>query len=102
MRLNVNWRKYFDVTSPITIYYTEHYNEQFLKQCFNKIVDAKRNNKKQIDLIQFKDNRTVSTIQSSEYDEVVSAILTVSIHYQFYELCSLITDNSSTVTNMVM
>jgi len=102
MRFNVNWKKYFKIGTPIALYYTEKYDDKFIKQCVDKILDAKQKNKSSITLIQFKDGKTVATLHQSEYDIALDLMFNFCVHYQFYEICSIIKHKKLNVMSNVM
>jgi hypothetical protein len=89
--MNVNWRRYFNLSNPIIVNYISKYGKRFIDQSFFKIKRAHTLKKPYIFLINFNgSNDIVSVLYQNEYEEALNYLLKLCIHIEYYEMCSQI------------
>jgi hypothetical protein len=86
--MNVNWKKYFNLSNPIIVNYISKYGIRFIDQSFFKIKRAHTVKLPYIVLINFKGRDNIASIlYQTEYEEALSFLLKLCIHIEYYELC---------------
>jgi hypothetical protein len=86
--MNVNWRRYFNLSNPIIVNYISKYGKRFIEQSFFKIKRAHTVKKPYIFLINFNGrDDIVSVLYQNEYEEALNYLLKLCIHIEYYELC---------------
>lgn len=88
LKPTVNWKKYFNTTSPNVEYYKTPNGFKFLEQSFLKIKRGIQYNRPQITLIKFHNSKITSTIKREEYSRALQMILKLCIKLEYYEICS--------------
>jgi hypothetical protein len=89
--MNVNWRKYFNLSNSVIVNYISNYGKRFIDQSFFKIKRAYTLKKPYIFLINFNaSNDIVSVLYQNEYEESLNYLLKLCIHIEYYEMCAQI------------
>jgi hypothetical protein len=89
--MNVNWKKYFNLSNQVIVNYISKYGTRFIDQSFFKIKRAHTVKKPYIFLINFSgSDDTVSILYQNEYEEALNHLLKLCIHIEYYEMCSQI------------
>jgi hypothetical protein len=87
--MNVNWRRYFDLSNPTIVKYLSKYGIRFIEQTFFKINRAHAVKKPYIILIKFNGNDDiVSILYQNEYEEALNHLMNLCIKIEYYELCA--------------
>lgn len=87
--INVNWRRYFNLSNPIIVNYLSKYGLKFIEQTFFKIKSAHTYKKSYIPLIKFRDrDDVVSILYQNEYEEALNHLLKLCIRIEYYEMCA--------------
>lgn len=87
--MNVNWRKYFNLSNQLIVNYLSKYGIRFIEQTFLKIKRAHTVKRPYITLIKFNgSNDIVSIIYQNEYEEVLNHLMKLCIKIEYYELCT--------------